>query len=162
MIQLKEYGVPFNGADEDRACVAVAFAWAWTEFAVETDGESRPGNIIFKPTDAEHISLFMEKFVPALNAELHSHGFNGLTQYGTPSYFYDLDDPDDLPSMMDMHKVLYKNGTKYTFAEMRDIGKPALAAQVRAITGSRFFELDTFGKAITFRNQNGTIQSSPS
>lgn len=151
MLKLCDYGVPYDGADEDRACVAVAFAWAWTEFPVETDGEMRPGKIIFKPADSTYLTPFMNVFIPSLDAELHRHGFPGVSQYGSARYFYDLDDPEDLPSMMDMHKFLYRNGKKYTFAEMREIGKPAIAEQVRAITGSRYFELDTFGKLVTIR-----------
>ena len=161
MFKLCDYGVPYNGADEDRACVAVAFAWNWDDFAVETDGESRPGNIIFKPTGREHAKAFTEVFVPAMNAELHSHGFNGLTQYGGGEYYWDLDDPDDLPSLMELVKELCRHGIKFdSFADARAMGRIAMAAKVKELNGSRYFHFDTTGKLVTIRDSyNGSIRS---
>lgn len=163
MFRFCDYGVPFNGADEDRACVAVAFAWAWTEFPVETDGECRPGNIIFKPADIAHAKAFTEAFVPAINAEMHSHGFNGLSQYGGGDYYYDLDDPEDLPGLMDMMKFLRGHDIKFdSFADARAMGKAAMAAKVKELNGSRYFKFDTTGKLVTIRDSyDGTIQSLP-
>lgn len=161
MFKLREYGVCHSPDQEDRACVAVAFAWSWSDFSIETDGDCRPGHIIFKPTEMDQYPAFRDKFIPALNAELESHGFRELTQYGSNKFFYDLDDPDDLPSMMDMCKILRRNGVKYTLAEMREIGKVAIAAQVKAVTGSRYFEFDTTFKLVSFRDENGRLCSSP-
>lgn len=152
MLKLCDYGVPYDGADEDRACVAVAFAWAWTEFPVETDGEMRPGNIIFKPADVANSKAFTEVFVPALNAELAEYGFRQLTQYGSGEYYWDLDDPEDLPSLMEMIKFLRGHGIKFkSFAEAREMGRVAMAAKVRELNGSRYFKFDTFGKLVTIR-----------
>lgn len=161
MFKICDYGVPFSGADEDRACVAVAFAWAWTDFPVETDGESRPGNIIFRPADLAHWSVFDEFFIPALNAELEVHGYRGLSQYGSGEYYHDLDDPEDLPSVMEMMKFLRGHGIKYeSFAEARKVGRAAMAAQVKEINRSRYFHFDTTGKLVTIRDSsNGRISS---
>lgn len=160
MFKICDYGVPFNGADEDRACVAVAFAWAWQDFPVETDGESRPGNIIFKPADRAHMKAFSEVFIPALNAELAEYGFRQLTQYGSGNYYHDLDDPEDLPTIMEMIKFLRKHGIKFgSFAEAREMGRVAMAEKVRELNGCRYFHFDTTGKLVTIRDSNGRISS---
>lgn len=159
MLKLCDYGVSYN-ENEDRACVAVSFAWSWSDFSVETDGECRPGHIIFKPTDREQISVFMNVFVPALNEELKMHGYRELTQYGSGEYYHDLDDPEDLPSLMEMMKFLRGHGIKYeSFAAAREVGKVAMAAKVRELNGSRYFHFDTFGKLVTIRDSNGRISS---
>lgn len=158
MLKLCDYGVSYN-ENEDRACVAVSFAWSWSDFSVETDGECRPGHIIFKPTDTEHISVFMNQFVPALNAELQNHGYRELTQYGSGKYYWDLDDPDDLPSLMEMMKFMRNHDIRISPVEARDMGKVALAAKVRELNGSRYFHFDTFGKLVTIRDSNGRISS---
>lgn len=160
MLKLCDYGVPFSGDDEDRACVAVAFAWAWQDFPVETDGESRPGNIIFKPADVANAKAFTEEFVPALNAELAEQGFRQLTQYGSGEYYWDLDDPEDLPNMMEMVKFLRRHDIRFdSMDDARAMGKVAMAAKVRELNGSRYFHFDTFGKLVSFRDERGFLCS---
>lgn len=149
MFEVYHVGIPYTNEDENRACIAVAFAWEWDEFPVITDGECHPGHIIFKPAGLEHAQAFGEKFVPALNAELVQYGFEPTYRGGGRIYYHDLDDLNDLPSKHELFKYLYSR-KEITKEEFKITDRATLAAKAKASNG-RWFEFNTAGKLVTIR-----------
>lgn len=156
MFQFSTVGLPHNGEHESRAIVAVAFAWEWQQFPITTDGESRPGHILFK-CEPEQASAFHNEFIPALNQELKNFGFDEVCTYGTGNWYYDLDDPEDLPGMTDLIKELREKGSTLTFADYRAIGRVELAKQLKAKIGSRYYKFERGMRLVSIRNSEGRL-----
>ena len=156
-IQKYQLSFPITEEEEDRSCLAVQFAWDWDQFPVAVDGS--PFGITIAPTELENVKQFNEEFVPSLNQMLEADGFQPVAANRIPDSLYiDLDDPTAKVPLTEAFKSLRPE--IQTLAEIRELGFEGARLKLREKFG-RFYHYNTFGKMISWADENGNRCGAP-